>query len=345
MDSKSTYKKVGVLGAGSFGTVLANLLAKNCEEVILYARTREKAADIQKSRISSGQSLAANIQLTNEVSEIGECNIIFPAVPSSNFRNMIVDISAYLKPYHIIIHGTKGLDMQEPNGELLSRDHVKTMSEVIFEETSVVRVGCIAGPNLAKEIAEEKPAATVVASEFDEVVQIGQQLLRNDNFLVFGGKDVIGTELCGVLKNIIAIAAGLIHGMKFGENAKALLLSRGLVEMIHIGKVLGADVKPFLGLAGVGDLIATSGSVKSRNFAVGNSLAKGLSITQIMNELDEVAEGVRTVRIIHDMAKTYGYRCLITDALHRIINGESSIQEAQNYLMKLPFRQEVDFLD
>lgn len=345
MDSNHTSKPVGVVGAGSFGTAVANLLAKNAETVLLFVRDETKFEEIVKTHTSSGQKLSDKIRPINSYEELSNCNVIFPAVPSSAFRKMMQGLSPHLRPYHILIHGTKGFDLKERGNAALGGEHVKTMSEVIREESSVLRVGCIAGPNLAREIADGKPAATVVASQFDEVVEIGQKLLRNDNFLVYGGKDLKGTELCGILKNIIAIGAGLVSGLGLGENSKALLISRGLVEMIHIGKKFGADVKPFLGLAGVGDLIATCGSTQSRNFAVGEKLAKGLKIDAILGEMAEVAEGVKTIQIIHQLADFYGYRAVITNMLYKIIFEDLTIKEAQSFLMKLPFRQEVEFLD
>lgn len=345
MDSKLTSDTVGVIGAGSFGTALANLISQNSQKVLLYAKGEEKVQRITKTRMAAKQTLRDNIYVTGDLSSIAaECPIIFPAIPSADFRTMIKELSQFLRPYHIIIHGTKGFDYQD-DGSPLSREKVSTMSEVIRQETTVVRVGCVAGPNLASEIAQAKPAATVVASQFDEVVEKGQKLLRNDNFLVYGGHDLIGTELCGILKNIIAVGAGLLHGLNMGENAKALLISRGLVEMIHIGKAFGADVKPFLGLAGVGDLIATCGSPLSRNFTVGTKLAEGKSIYEITDSMEEVAEGVKTIEIVHRLSEIYRFRCVITDLLYKIIYERLSIETAQEMLMKLPFRQEVDFID
>jgi glycerol-3-phosphate dehydrogenase (NAD(P)+) len=218
------------------------------------------------------------------------------------------------------------------------------MSEVIKEESSVVRIGCLAGPNLAREISEKKPAATVIASHFDEVIKVGQNLLKTDRFLIYGSNDLIGIELCGILKNIIAVGAGTINGLELGENAKALFISRGLVEMVHIGTALGGNAQAFLGLAGVGDLVATSSSSLSRNFTVGNRLAKGESIDEIIESMEEVAEGVKTIDIINELSRTYDVRCPITETLHRIIKKEMSVGDAHRYLMKFPLRAEIDFL-
>lgn len=351
MSSKSSSKMpVGVLGAGSFGTVIANLLAEK-NEVILYARTPERAKTINDARASSGQPLHDNITVTNDLELVGKsCHIIFPVVPSANLRDLIRNLSPFLKPYHILIHGTKGFDVILPENKQLnanrplSREYVKTMSEVIVEESSVVRVGCLAGPNLASEMANKQPAASVIASHFDEVINAGQQLLKNDRLLIYGNNDLIGVELCGVLKNIIAIGAGVIHGLDLGENAKALLISRGMVEMIYIGQALGGNTKAFIGLAGVGDLIATCSSTHSRNFTVGTRLAKGEKIKDIIETMEETAEGVRTIEIVKSLSEHYKVRCPITEALYNIIHDEMTVDDAMSYLMKFPFRAEIDFL-
>lgn len=353
MVSKSTSREtVGVIGAGSFGTAIANIIAENRSDVILYVRDPAKAKTIEKERVSSGQKLYDNIRITNNLKEVAEqCEVIFPMVPSANFRAMIMGIAPYLRPYHVLIHGTKGFDLHVPDSETISptnpltREHVKTISEVIKEETSVLRVGCLAGPNLARELDQRKPAATVVASHFDEVVLIGQRLLKNDRFMIYGSKDLIGIELCGVLKNIIAVGAGSISGMDLGENAKSLFISRGLVEMVYIGKALGGNAQAFLGLAGVGDLIATCTSNLSRNFSVGYRLAKGETLDQIIDSMEEVAEGVKTINIVKQLAESYKVRCPITEALYKIIHGKMTIQDAHTYLMSFPFRAEIDFIE
>lgn len=351
MSSKNTSDKVvGVVGAGSFGTAIANMLAEKTD-VLLYVRDKAKAEEFQKKRAVGTHLLSDRIRITNQLSDIGtQCEIIFPIVPSANFREMIRNLAPYLRPYHILIHGTKGLDMTVPEGEKLSkknplsRKHVKTMSEVILEETSVLRVGCLAGPNLAKEIEEKQPAAAVVASHFEEVIDQGQKLLKNDRFLVYGSNDLIGIELCGVLKNIIAIGTGMVSGMGLGENSRAMLISRGMVEMVYIGNALGGNTKAFLGLAGVGDLVATCSSKLSRNFTVGFRMAKGESLDDIIQSMEEVAEGVNTIKIIDQLAESYNIRVPITETLHNIIKGEMDVKEAYTYFMKFPFRSEIDFI-
>ena len=344
-------KPIGVIGAGSFGTTVANLLAEN-SQVLIYARSKELFTQMSTAGKSRDYLLHSNVTPVETLEELAtKTEVIFPVVSSSGFRSMMKDVAPYLYPYHTLIHGTKGLDVFLPDGisiedpdAIINRDNVKTMSEVILEESAVVKVGCLAGPNLAREIADKHPAATVIASRFDSVIADGQKLLRNDRFQVYGNKDLIGIELTGVLKNIIAIASGALSGLGYGENARALLVSRGMVEMIHLGKALGGNTEAFIGLAGIGDLIATCSSSLSRNFTVGFRLAKGESLAEISSSMQEVAEGINTVRIINNFAKYYQFRAPITEKLHQVLFGEATMEEALQYLMKIPLNVDIDFL-
>ena len=351
MNLKNTSKKpIGVIGAGSFGSAIANILAKN-SEVLLFARDSVVVRKIAETKQHRGHTLHKNITPTGDLSYLASsCDIIFPIVPSSAFRKMMQHLAPYLHPYHILIHGTKGLDISLPEGQSLStietleRDQVMTMSEVIMDESVVLRIGCLAGPNLAKEMSDNQLAATVVASHFREVIREGGNLLRNEMFQVYGNKDLIGIELAGVLKNVIAIAAGAISGLGFGQNAKGLLVSRGMVEMIHLGKAMGGNVQAFLGLAGIGDLVTTCNSTLSRNYTVGYRLAKGEKLPQIIQSMEEVAEGVNTVQIAKKFAKTYNVRVPITEAIHQVLFEGLTVDEALQQLMKLPYNVDIDFL-
>jgi glycerol-3-phosphate dehydrogenase (NAD(P)+) len=346
----SSDKPVGVIGAGNFGSAIANIIALN-RKVMLYARDEKVVEHILDKRTNRGHKMHENIEPTNDLAHLARnCEVIFPIVPSSRFRSMMKDLSPFLHPYHILIHGTKGFDIKLPKGETLetvktlNRSHVKTMSEVIREESVVVRVGCLAGPNLAKEMALRQPGATVVASPFQEVFKTGQRLLRNDRFQVYENKDLLGVELAGVLKNIIAIASGALSGLGYGENAKGLLISRGAVEMVYLGRALGGETRAFLGVAGIGDLVTTCNSPNSRNYTVGFRLAKGEKLVDILNDMDEVAEGVNTVRIARKCAEFYGVRALITDRLYKVLFEGMTVEEALEYLMRYPLNIDIDFI-
>ncbi len=339
---------VGVLGAGSFGTAVANILAKNAN-VLVYARNPETVRQIQQSGTSAGQKVSDKITFTSNLEEVAQrCNVIFPVVPSSNFKDLIVQLAPHLRPYHMMIHGTKGLHLQLPEKRgsdfVLTKDHILTMSEIIRQETVVVRVGCMAGPNLASELSTGHPAATVIASPFNEVITEGTSLLRSENFQVYGNPDLRGVELCGVLKNIIAIASGILSGLNLGENSRGLLVSRGLVEMIYLGKALGGEISSFIGLAGIGDLVATTTSTSSRNFTLGYKIAKGQTLDEALNDMTEVAEGLNTIKIIKQLADSQGITPLITETLNKILFHGMKPETGVNLLMRHPGNIDIDFL-
>jgi glycerol-3-phosphate dehydrogenase (NAD(P)+) len=349
MALKNTYNPVGVIGIGSFGTAVSNLLSNNTD-VILYGRNPEQVEEVNSSRISNNQKLNKNIELTHDLEYLAtKCSVIFPIIPAPTFRSLMKALSQYLKPYHILIHGIKGLDLKGEQSDfnpdkLISRSEVRTMSEVVLEESVVVRVGCLAGPNLAEELAQGQPSATVVASRFNEVILAGQKLLRTDRFQVYGSNDLIGVELSGALKNIIAIASGALTGLGLGENSRGFLISRGMVEMIYLGKVLGGNTQAFVGLAGIGDLVTTCSSQLSRNFTVGYRLAKGESLDSITESMEETAEGINTVRVTRSLAKYYKIRAPITEKLYDVMFEGLSPDTALQYLMKYPFNVDIDFL-
>ncbi len=348
---KSPFNPVGVLGAGSFGTAVANLLASNAD-VLLFSRKQETVEEINRTRMHLGVSLSPRVTATSELSELAEhCTLIFPIVPSTSFRRMMQALAPYLRPHHIIIHGTKGFDLKDLEEEDLTkpgiavtRSNVRTMSEVVQEESSVVRVGCLSGPNLAAEIMAGQPAATVVGSRFREVIQAGQTALNSQKFHVFGSYDILGAELAGALKNIVALGSGVLGGLGLGRNIQGLLIARGLAEMVYFGKALGASSQAFIGVAGIGDLVATATSVNSRNYTFGTRLAKGESAEEIRQNMPELAEGVRTLRIARQLARQYKLHVPITSTLYGVVFQDLPVEKALEYLMTYPYAVDVDFL-
>lgn len=350
LKNSSKEKPVGVVGMGSFGTAIANMLAEK-SNVIAFVRRSEVEDEINQKHQVDGLDIHPNIIGTQDPELLCKsCNTIFFMVPSSAFQEVIRSFSPYLYPYHLVIHGTKGLCLDLPEGKkledigVINRENILTMSEVILKETVAIRVGCLAGPNLARELYLGQPAATVVASKYNEVILEGQRLLRSDKFQVYGNSDIVGVELSGVLKNIIAIAAGALAGLGLGENAKGLLISRGMVELVYLGNALGGSVKSFIGLAGIGDLVATCNSTLSRNYTVGFRLAKGEKLDEIMNSMAEVAEGINTVRLMKTFVEGKGMRAPITENLYKVLFEDLKIEEALQYLMKYPFSVDIDFL-
>jgi len=347
----SENKPIGVIGIGSFGTAISNLLAEK-NKVLVYARDEAVVEAINETHMVKNRKLASSIRATTDPELICDsCNVMFPMIPSSAFREVMVRFAPYLHPYHFLIHGTKGLSLNLPEGKDLGnikkirRKNICTMSEVIMEETVVERIGCLAGPNLAKELLENQPGATVIASRYNEVIREGQQLLRSDNFQVYGNSDIIGVELSGVLKNIIAIASGALSGLGLGDNAKGLLISRGMVELVYLGKAMGGSTKSFLGLAGVGDLVTTCNSTLSRNYTLGFRLAKGEKLTDIVADMEEVAEGVNTVKLIKLFLESTDLRAPITENLYKVLFEDLKVEAALQYLMKFPIYTDIDFFD
>ncbi len=342
-------KIVGVIGAGSFGTTIANLLSLN-RRVLLYSRNPELVEKINHTHQHLNLVLTDNVIATNDLEEIaGQCSLIFPVIPSLHFRSMMKRLSPLLHPYHILIHGTKGFDItgieeEELTTKPFDRQNVHTMSEVIGQETNVVRIGCLSGPNLASEIMEGQPAATVIGSRFSEVIKKGRNALDSHKFHVFGTHDLLGAELAGALKNAVAIGSGILGGMGLGKNMQALLITRGLMEMVYFGKSMGANSSAFVGTAGIGDLIATATSKASRNYTFGMRLARGETFESIQHNMPELAEGVRTIAVMHQLAKVYKLHVPITQTLFKVVFEQHNIGTAIEYLMSYPYDVDVDFL-
>jgi len=342
-------KPVGVIGAGSFGTAVANLLSYNTD-VLLYSRNPDQVDQINQQHRLDDLALNERIRATTSLQQIADhCELIFPIVPSSNFRIMMQEFAPFLHPYHILIHGTKGLDVKDLDEDnlkhiTLTRSDVSTMSEIILQESSVVRVGCLSGPNLAVEIHEGQPTATVIGSRFDEVISKGKRVLSSKHFHVFGTHEILGAELAGALKNIIALGSGILKGMGLGKNIQSMLITRGLMEMIYFGKAMGTTASAFVGTAGVGDLIATATSKKSRNYTFGYRFGQGEGFDEIMDTMPELAEGVRTLKICKELAKYYKLRVPITQTLYSVVFEDFEKEKAIEYLITFPYDVDVDFL-
>ncbi|MEP7267082.1 MAG: NAD(P)H-dependent glycerol-3-phosphate dehydrogenase [Saprospiraceae bacterium] len=342
--------RVSVIGAGSFGIAIAKLLSANVE-VLIGCRSIETMRKINVDHSMFNTPLSPTIRATTSLSEvINFSNLIFPIVPSNDFTQLIVQASEQLTPAHILIHGTKGFVLngiteQEINQKGLKREQVLTMSELIRKHTSVLRIGCLSGPNLAKEILDQQPTATVIASEFDEVIELGMQVLSSKKFYVFGSNDLKGAQIAGTLKNIIAIGSGILDGIGMGKNIQAILITRGLSEIIHFGQKLGANSAAFLGTAGIGDLIATATSSDSRNFQFGKRIGEGEDVKYILSSSDELAEGVRTLNIVYHILESYKMRSPIIEILYKVVFEKMNIREGIDLLMRYPIKKDVDFIE
>jgi len=341
-------KPVGIIGSGSFGMTLAHLASEN-SEVLMYTRKEEVANAVNQDHLLKGYTLNANIKASTDLEYIcSQCQLLIPVIPSTVFRKVIKAMAPYLNPQHFLIHGTKGLDYPSlddlKDKTSLTKDEVFTMSEVISQETGLIRIGCIAGPNLSKEILEKNPAATVIASPFNEVINLGVKALKSNKFYPFSSNELKGTELVGAFKNIFAIVAGVVEGAEMGKNVFGLLITRAMREMINFLSLLDSSKNPALGTAGLGDLVATSASGDSRNFSFGKKISQGLSLEEIMKTQTELAEGVRTLKAAYLLSKEYKIDAPITMMLHQVVYEGMDFTRALSFMMSHPFTEDVDYM-
>jgi glycerol-3-phosphate dehydrogenase (NAD(P)+) len=333
--SKANY--IGVLGGGSWGTTIAHLVRGNGHPTLLWMRDKKVAADISKKRCNTRYlpefELEKGIKTCSNLDKVArECRLIFVAVPTAAMRDVVRALSAHLLPDHLLISCSKGLEAGT----------AKRMTEILREESCCLRVGALSGPNLAAEVLKGDPSATVIASRYDELVVAATRVLMGPRFRVYGNSDVLGAELGGALKNVIAIAAGVAAGLGFGDNTKSLLVTRGLAEIRRLGVRMGADPMTFAGMAGIGDLMVTCASPLSRNHQVGRRLAAGQRLDQIRDEMMQVAEGVNTTRVAVELSEKLDVFMPIARGIFQLIYDERPALEVVKDLMAVQATYEVD---
>ncbi|WP_172196227.1 NAD(P)H-dependent glycerol-3-phosphate dehydrogenase [Saccharibacillus qingshengii] len=309
-------KKVCVLVAGSWGTALAMVLADNGHDVRLWARSEEHVREINEQRENSrflpGVAIPTGIRATADMAEaLHEAEAVVIAAPSKAMREVARALKPYWNEKMLCVHATKGME----TGTL------KRMSTVISEELGCEEshIGVICGPSHAEEVARRLPTTIVVASANEEAAQRAQNLLMNAYFRVYTNRDVLGAELAGALKNIIALGAGMSDGLQNGDNAKAALLTRGLAEITRIGTEMGANPLTFSGLAGVGDLVVTATSKHSRNWRAGYMLGQGKPLQEVLDSMGMVVEGIRTTEAAHFISQKYKVQMPIAEQLYRVL--------------------------
>lgn len=330
--------KIAVLGGGSFGTAMANLSSKNGCEVTLWVRDKRSVKSMQKTHINKkylpDHKLDERLQFTHDLqAAVKGKDLIFVAVPSSAFRETLQKMAPFISA-QAIVSLTKGME----------KDTFALMSDVIADELPNVAFGVMSGPNLAKEIMNNMPSATVIASQSAALRLAVQTALHSAFFRVFASDDLIGVELGGALKNIYAIAMGMAAAYDIGENTKAMILTRALAEMSRFGVQAGANPLTFLGLSGVGDLYATCSSTLSRNYQIGNMLGRGMSLDQAIKKLGQTAEGINTIQQVNEKAMKEGIYMPITHALHDIIYEDKAPLGVALNLMEAGFRSDVEFV-
>ena len=332
--------QIGVIGAGAWGTTLAVRLADAERPVTLWAHSNEAAERLaharQNRRYLPGVIFPPNIRVATDASYLAEPHRLFVlAVPSEHVRPTLRRLGERLHPDVPVLSVVKGIE----HGTRLR------MSEVISEELPDRPVAVLSGPNLAREIAAGKPAGAVVASADAAMAAMVVQLLSSERFRVYTNPDVIGVELGGALKNVVALAAGMVDGLGLGDSAKAGIITRGLAEMTRVGMAAGANPMTFSGLAGVGDLIATCMSPLSRNRRAGELLASGLPWTDVAAQLDGVAEGVATVAGALGLAAAHGVEMPIAEQVEAVLHRGVAPLEAVAALMSREPKDELASLE
>ncbi|CAH0238915.1 Glycerol-3-phosphate dehydrogenase [NAD(P)+] [Pseudomonas sp. Bi70] len=329
---------IAVLGGGSFGTAIANLLAQNGHRVLHWMRDPVQAEAIrthrENPRYLKGVKVLDGVEPTTDLpAALQACELAFVALPSSALRQVLQPVSGLLAGKQLV-STTKGIEAQT----------FKLMSEIIEEVAPQARIGVLSGPNLAKEIAAHTLTATVVASEDEALCRTVQQVLHGRTFRVYASADRFGVELGGALKNVYAIIAGMAAALGMGENTKSMLITRALAEMTRFAVHLGANPMTFLGLAGVGDLIVTCSSPKSRNYQVGFALGEGLSLQEAVERLGEVAEGVNTIKVLKAKAEELQVYMPLVAGLHAILFEGRTLDQVIEALMRAEPKTDVDFI-
>jgi glycerol-3-phosphate dehydrogenase (NAD(P)+) len=335
----TTAKKIAVIGGGSFGTAIANLIAENGHLACLWLRNAQRADEINTLHVNSAYlpqlTLHPNMSASSSIEEaVDGCEIVYMAVPSRSCREVARVLAPHLRKGTLVISTTKGIEAQS----------YKLMSQVLTEELPGARLGVLSGPNLAGEIADRQLTGTVIASDDAELKKTIQAVMHCSYFRVYSGSDMYGVELGGALKNIYAIIAGIAAALHLGQNTIGLLLTRGLAEMSRFAVELGANPLTFIGLAGVGDLIVTCMSPLSRNYRVGFALGEGKDLQEIVNELGQVAEGVNTLKLVKERADELGIDMPLVENLYRVIYEGLSITEAVGSMMSREQNRDVEFV-
>jgi len=330
--------KISVIGGGSFGTVIANIAAENGYDVSFWMRNESQAEQVNLTRENSqylpnywlNEKIVATSDMAAAVKGSG---LIFVAVPSSSFRQVVRDMVPHISEDTVLVSTTKGIE----SGSF------DMMTQVLNQEAPKAKVGVLSGPNLAVEIAKKDLTGTVIASPDEQVRKLVKSALKSKYFRVYSNNDMFGVELGGSLKNIYAIIAGIAAALGMGHNTNSMLVTRALTEMARFGKELGADPMTFLGLAGVGDLVVTCSTPLSRNYRIGLALGKGTPLEEAVAGLGQVAEGVNTVKLVQEKAEELGVYMPLASGLYKIIYENDSLENIISSFMLSEQALDVEF--
>lgn len=333
--------KISIVGSGGWGTANAVLLANNGHDVLLWSYFEKESAQLKEYRENkhflSGIKIPEGVSFTSDISKCADADLIVMASPSHAMRAVAKSLAPFVKDGQLILNISKGFD--DKTGMRLS--------EVILSEIPNSKVASMSGPSHAEEVGIGMPTTNVVAHADSKIAEYIQDLYMAPNFRVYTSEDIIGLEMGGSLKNIIALAAGICDGLGYGDNTKAALMTRGLVEITRLGVKMGAKAQTFSGLTGIGDLIVTCTSMHSRNRRAGILIGKGMSADDAQNEVNMTVEGVRATFSAYELSKKYGVEMPIVETIYSVLTGKLPVNEAATQLMGRNKKNETekDWLD
>ncbi|ABW18945.1 NAD(P)H-dependent glycerol-3-phosphate dehydrogenase [Alkaliphilus oremlandii] len=331
------HSKIAVLGAGSWGTALSIVLCSKGHHVNLWMRNEEQYKEMTNTGRSQkylpGIDLPKNLNMYLDLEKaMVDSDAILISVSSQAVRGILKKIKPYLKGHEVIINAAKGLEKET---------HLR-ISEVVAEELPENPFVVLSGPSHAEEVSNNMPTTVVVASKSKEIAEFVQDLFITSTFRVYTNPDVIGVELGGSLKNVIAFGAGIVDGLGYGDNAKAALITRGISEIARLGNVMGADISTFAGLSGIGDLIVTCTSMHSRNRRAGILIGQGHTLEETLKEIGMVVEGIATTKVAYELAQKYGIEMPITQEIYDVIYNGGSAKNAVHNLMTRNRTHEIE---
>lgn len=326
---------IGVIGGGAWGTALAQIYAREARDVMLWAREAEVVESInarhENAMYMPGAALSDHLKASGDLKEVAGRDILLLVTPAQYMRDSLQQIAAGIMPQQTLVICSKGIEIE--SGKLLS--------DVASEVVPRANVAVLTGPTFAREIAQGKPAAVTIAAQDMERAKALQEALGTESFRPYTSTDVIGAQIAGAVKNVIAIACGVAHGKGMGENARAALVTRGTAEIVRLGAALGARTETLLGLCGMGDLVLTCSSMQSRNFSLGAALGEGKALEEVLGARNAVTEGVHTARSTFDLAQKLGVDMPITMAVKALVVDGAHIDHVVHKLLSRPFGTEI----
>ncbi|WDV47587.1 NAD(P)H-dependent glycerol-3-phosphate dehydrogenase [Clostridiaceae bacterium M8S5] len=329
--------KIGVIGGGSWGSALCILLANKGYKVDFWIRNEEQVNEINRTRINTKYlpevKIPETVQISNDLElVIRDKDVLVLAVPTHAVRETVKKIKDKIKDGQIIVNVAKGIE----------NDTLMRISQIVREEAPNSKYAILSGPSHAEEVAKKMPTTVVVASEDKEVTKYIQEIFITPSFRVYAGSDVIGVELGGAVKNVVALGAGISDGLGYGDNTKAALMNRGIAEITRLGVKMGANRHTFTGLSGIGDLIVTCTSMHSRNRRCGIKIGEGMSLDEAIQSIGMVVEGVKTAKSVHYLSEEYDVELPISNAIYEVLYEGKNVKQAVDELMLRDKKNELE---